>query len=224
MRPPRIEVPASAARSQMRAGRRDREFKGANGRTLKRPAIQGFAAIHNTTFAAAGRYVFFQEGCFWDSIYDGSNKLLLLDHDETKQVGSTELGLEFASTTSNSLVNGLAFRMPIGPENPDSHLIYETITSLKRPCVSVGIEILKKERLNVEGSDVDVVLKAKVLEISLVKEGAVPGTNACIVDLDNEDPWLSFAARSPHFALDKAYSNVLSGAHRLAEKIQKLVQ
>lgn len=224
MRPPRIDVPARAARLPMQAAsRRKHEFKAPDGSTLKRPGIQGFAAIHNTTFVASGRYVYFREGCFWDSIYDGSKKRLLLDHDDGKQVGSTDLGLEFASTTGLSQVNGLAFRMPIDRDNPDSELIYDTITNLDRPCVSVGITIEEKQTIVVDGSNVDIILKAKIDEISLVKEGAVPGTNASVVDLEHEDPWLFFAARSSMFALDKGYANLTAGAHRLVEKIQDLL-
>ena len=195
-------------------------FTDASGRELKRPAIQGFAAIFDTTFRYGGGNVFFQQGCIRD-IYEGGKKLLL-DHNEARQVGSTALGLEFANTCSANPVNGLAFRMPLSDDNEDSQVIYDTISSLERPCVSVGIEIEESEVIRVKDVDVKIVMRASLSEISLVPLGAVPGTNASIVDLMDHDPWLLMAARSNTFVSDKYVSNVDASAKRLVDKLAKL--
>ncbi|KUL93923.1 hypothetical protein DK26_19440 [Bosea sp. WAO] len=86
----------------------------------------------------------------------------------------------------------------------------------------MGIKFIDYETITVSGHKVDVVSSARLEEISLVKEGAVPGTNATVVDLDNEDPWLWAAARSNSFVRDKLHSNIQAGVQRILEKLQRL--
>lgn len=197
------------------------QFRGSDGKPLKKPGIQGFAAIYETTFSANGRLRFLKSGAISEGLYD-QNKLLLLDHKGTRQVGSSATGLEFANTSKHSPVNGLAFRMPLSEDNLESALIYNTIKELNRPCVSVGLKMTDYETIIVSGYEVDVVSMARLEEISLCYEGAVPGTNATIVDLENEDPWLLYAARSDSFVRDKLNSNIQSGCRRIVDKLQRL--
>ncbi|MDB5825743.1 MAG: hypothetical protein JWR21_4447 [Herminiimonas sp.] len=210
-----------AARGSRYEASKPARFVGSDGRILKRPAVQGFAAIYQTTFQAKGHYVFLQAGCLDDSIYQ-PGKLLLLDHSEQKQVGATSLGLEFANTSAANPVHGLAYRMPLDAANADSEMIFNTVSKLERPCVSIGISYDKAETIQVEGQDVEVVIKASLKEISLVREGAVPGTNASLVDLDDEEPWLWMAARSRRFVADKLIGNVEARAKRITDALRGL--
>lgn len=197
------------------------QFLGTDGKPFKKPGIQGFAAIYETTFSANGRFRFLQSGAISEGLYD-QNKLLLLDHKGTRQVGSSATGLEFANTSKHNPINGLAFRMPLSEDNPQSEVIYNAVKELNRPCVSVGLIMTEYETITVSGFEVDVVSKARLEEISLVYEGAIPGTNATIVDLENEEFWLFKAARSDSFVRDKLYSNIQSGGQRIIDKLQRL--
>ncbi|WP_105419196.1 HK97 family phage prohead protease [Neorhizobium sp. T25_27] len=236
MRGPAIYVPGGRPRSvedflsRSRSGHRQAapqptpraRFRDHSGKALDKPGIQGFAAIYDKAFRAGDRFVFLKAGCLWDSIYDGSKKRLLLDHNDAKDVGSTAYGLEFTETSKHHPVNGLAFRMPLSEDNPDAELIYNTITRQERPCVSVGIKFTDFETITVDGNRVDVVAKAVLEELSLVTEGAVPGTNAVVVDLATEEPWLFMAARSNKFIGDKFSANVQARCQRLIDMLARL--
>ncbi|KUL93924.1 hypothetical protein DK26_19445 [Bosea sp. WAO] len=68
------------------------QFRGSDGRLLREPGIQGFACLYDTTFLANAGFVFLKSGCFSDGLYD-QNKKFLLDHNDSKQVGSSQTGL-----------------------------------------------------------------------------------------------------------------------------------
>lgn len=215
MKPPRIEIPARAARLPLQAvSRRQHEFKDANGRTLKRPGIEGFACLTETAFQHDGRLVFFKAGAFTHSVHAPSNKLLLFDHADARSYGSTAAGLEFANTT-----RGLAFRMPL--DGVDGSTVYEAVTSGDRACVSVGCRYSDYETQIIAGRKVDVINSADLIEISLCRQGAVPETFATLVDLADEPP-LWEAARSPAFAARKVAANVDARVRRITDALNQL--
>lgn len=215
MRPPRIDLPARAARLPMQAAsRRRHEFKSADGRTLKRPGIEGFACLTETVFEHGGQLVFFKAGAFTNTVHSPATKRLLFDHADGRSYGSTASGLEFANTT-----RGLAFRMPL--EGEDGRLVHEAVTSGDRACVSVGCRYSDYETQTIAGYKVDVINSAELVEISLVSLGAVPETFATLVDLADEPP-LWEAARSPAFAGRKVAANVDARIRRIADALNQL--
>lgn len=189
-------------------------FLDSAGNEMKRPAIQGFACLYETAFIHGGRIVYFEAGAFIDTLYDGREKALLLNHDPKREVGSTVSGLEFANTT-----RGLAFRYPLAGD--DGETIYQNVADGKRACVSVGINIDASTMKRVNGHDVEVISRARLDEASLVEEGAVPETFASIVDLvDEPDLWT--AARSTAFGRAKAAANAAARAERVVKALQSL--
>ncbi len=189
-------------------------FLDSAGKEMKQPAIQGFACLYETAFVHGGRIVYFEAGAFIDTLYDGREKALLLNHDPKREVGSTASGLEFANTT-----RGLAFRYPLAGD--DGETIYHNVTDGKRACVSVGINIDSSTMKRVNGHEVEVIARARLDEASLVEEGAVPETFASIVDLvDEPDLWT--AARSLAFGRAKAAANAAARADRVVKALQAL--
>jgi HK97 family phage prohead protease len=226
MRPGGINVAVPAAvramqaridgRANGRAMKATPRFLDSSGNVMKRPAIQGFACLFDTAFEHEGRIVVFEMGAFIDTLHDCKPKALLFNHDSTRQVGSTSSGLEFANT-----IRGMAFRYPLAGE--DGETIYRNVVDGERACLSVGIAIEDSKVKRIAGHDVEVISRARLDEISLVAEGAVPETFASIVDLDSE-PDLWTAARSPSFTMSKASANASARARRVASHLKRLGQ
>lgn len=218
MRPAAIVIPGARPRAAARFLGREaplassaRTFEDSSGRELKQPAIQGFAAMFETAFEHEGRVVYFKSDAFVATLYDSQQRRLLLDHNGAKQVGSTASGLEFANTT-----RGLAFRIPL--DGDDGQIIHRNVIGGERACLSVGISIEEVETREIAGHVVDIVARASLAEISLVRQGAVPETFATIVDLANE-PDLWTAARQPAFARAKVVANVDARVRRIADAL-----
>lgn len=184
---------------------------------MKRPAIQGWAALHDHAFAHGGRVVYLKTGAFVSTLRDNRTKRMLLDHDEGREVGSTNSGLEFANA-----VEGLAFRMPL-TGNPSARLIADTVGNGERACVSVGISFSDFETREIHSHQVDIVSSARLLECSLVKDGAIASTFARIVDLDDEDASLWSACRKTGFSMDQRVANVQASGRRIIDNIRKAV-
>ncbi|WP_165219541.1 HK97 family phage prohead protease [Affinirhizobium pseudoryzae] len=193
------------------ASRRKPEFKALDGKTLKRPAIEGFACLTETVFEHGDRLVFFRAGAFTGTVHAPTTKRLLFDHADARSYGSTASGLEFANTT-----RGLAFRMPLAGD--DGCAVYDAVTSGERACVSVGVRYSDFETQTIAGYKVDVINSADLIEISLCRQGAVPETFAALVDIADEPP-LWEAARSPAFATRKVVANVDARVRRITEAL-----
>jgi HK97 family phage prohead protease len=232
-RPPLIEIPAMPAswdryrQSVMGGRRRIRDVEpeaeeeplrilGSDGKPMRQPALQGWAAIYNKAFEHSRRVVYLKSGCFISTIHDGKRKRLLLDHNDAHEVGSTDVGLEF----ENSL-KGLAFRMPLAG-NPSARRIADTVGAAERACASVGIRFTEHRTYEVDGLDVDIVDKAELFELSLVSQGAIANTFARVVDLEYEEKLLWSACRSPKFATDQLVTDMQVRIRRVTENLRKL--
>lgn len=192
-------------------------FYNSDGTENQRPAVQGWACLHNKPFAKDGRIVMFAGGCFIKSMCNSlQRKDVLLNHDPSLVVGSTDTGLEFCNH-----IDGLAFRLPLAG-NRHAGKIKDLIDSADNASVSVGIEIIAHEVRKVGGYEVFAITEARIEEISLVGEPAVDGTCASLVDLDREEPDLWFAARSNTFAMDKSRSNLATRGRRLEKRAHAL--
>jgi HK97 family phage prohead protease len=207
---------AAAAYARRFRGRTPACFFGSDGRELKRPGIQGWACLYDKAFALKDMIRAIRPGAFIETLYDGKPKRLLFDHDDSRELGATATGLEFASC-----IHGLAFRMPLAG-NDNAAEIYGAVSRNERACVSIGAEAVEYEMRKLpDGSEYQLISKCSVDEISLVSEGAVPNTYAAIVDLDDEDPDLWIAARSPAFGAAQAAANIGARAQRITDALAK---
>ncbi|MGO7319358.1 HK97 family phage prohead protease [Rhizobium ruizarguesonis] len=155
-------------------------------------------------------------GAFQGTLADGKRKKLLFDHDDRQEMGSTDNGLEFAATAK-----GLAFRMALSDDR-NGQMIYQAVMSNTRPCVSIGAD-LAESRVRWAGEiEYDFCARVDLQEISLVPEGAVESTYAMVVDLDEENPFLSLACREPSFAMDQAVANATARGQRVIDRLAKL--
>lgn len=190
-------------------------FRDSGGRKFNRPALQGYACLHGEPLFKDDECLVFELGCFTSSVHDTTQtKALLLDHDPQKVIGSE--GLEFANT-----IDGLAFRFPLdGVANGRD--IQDCIDQSSKSCVSVGCYLQESDYRIVAGIKVRFVTKARIEEISLVKDGAVPKTFARLVDLDDVDQDLWVEARKPGFRVDMSTAAVLATLRRIREGVEAL--
>jgi HK97 family phage prohead protease len=191
-------------------------FRNYAGRRVNRPALQGYAALYDEPFWKDGRIVVFDRACFRSSINrEEHHKELWIDHDPGKVVGVT--GLEFANT-----LDGLAFRFPLDSDSATAGAIRDCLDDSKKACVSVGCRIEESNFTKSGSTDVEWVLKAKLEEVSLVKQGAVPETFVALVDLDDCEPDLWSEARSSRFRTEKIHANISAKVRRICDGLQSL--
>ncbi|ODT27157.1 MAG: hypothetical protein ABS54_06315 [Hyphomicrobium sp. SCN 65-11] len=193
-----------------------RRFISSGGRELARPAVQGWACLHDKAFYANDRFRVLRLGAFSETLKDGKRKPLIFDHDGRREYGDTDTGLEFASC-----LQGLAFRMPIRDDEA-GRAIFDNVMSNKRPCVSIGADVIEKKIRWAKDIEFDDCARVDLREISLVPEGAVSNTFAAIVDLDDENPYLWAACRTSDFAAQATVANVSARATRLVERLEQL--
>lgn len=193
------------------------KFLGSDGRELKRPGIQGWACFYGQAFFATDRYRVIKTGALAGTIFDAKPKQLLFDHDPDLEIGSTETGLVFATSTK-----GLAFRMPLDG-NPNAAAIYEGVMGNTTSCVSIGADVREKEvRKTKDGVEYDYITLAGLREISLCEQGAVSNTYCRVVDLAEEEPDLWKASQSSKFQTDQAVANVSARGQRIADMLKSL--
>jgi phage head maturation protease len=193
-----------------------RRFLSSDNRELKRPGIQGFACLHDKAFFASGRWRAMKTGAFINTIFDGKPKQLLFEHNPKEVLA--ESGIEF-----ENCLDGLAFRMPLSASRRPFD-IYDAVMDNSKPCLSIGGEVVEHTVIKPQdGVEWDYVSKASLSEISLCYEGAVSGTFAKIVDIDEEEPNLWLACRTTGFTTDKAVANVTARARRISDMLKALV-
>jgi len=221
-----VELPRAVSRAASRVGGEDAPekgrsappvaFYGQDGRQFKRPAIQGLATSYGKpVLNEDGAFVVFQSGCFISAIYDNTRKRVLLDHDDSQEVGSTNDGLEFANT-----LDGLAFRMPL--KGSGAHIIGVNISNGERLAISIGSSFIEREEKIIDRHKVKLVTKATINEISLCRDPKFADAYATIVDLDEEPADLWTAARQPRFKTDGAVNKALRSLARIEEALARL--
>lgn len=192
----------------------EKKYLKADGTPMKRPGIQGWACLFDQAFAHEGRIVYLKNGCLNASIESPQRVRMLFDHKAEREVASTTGGLQLERTPV-----GLAFRLDLN-NSERAHEIFSTVDSGGRACVSVGISFEDYETKEIQGNKVDVVARAKLHEVSLVKAGAIERTFAEVVDLADCGPYLWIDCRQPAFARAQATSNALARVRKITDMLR----
>lgn len=153
-----------------------------------RPVIDGLAVTYGVDHEHPKTRVTerFAPGCF--ATADGTGVPVFLEHDY-----DCPMSLSAANLSLFDGPDGLAFRFN-PPRTTQGAAAVGMVRSRNRPCVSVGY-VVTKDRA--EGN-VRVITEARLVEMSLCKLGAVPGTFATVVDATTE-PEPAPATRSAWF-------------------------
>lgn len=179
---------------------------------IERPALQGYACLFDEPIFHDGEYIVFSHGCFPAALYDPDSVGLWESHDSSKILATT--GLEL---TTNA--DGLAFRFQIDEVSPAAKKIQRCIENSARACVSVGCEIMESEMRPVAGVGVRYITRAKVKEISLVYQGAVPETFVSLVSMNDVDSNLYAETLTRRFSREKTCANMLARLRRIQDKL-----
>lgn len=182
---------------------------------LIRPALQGLACQYDTVFADnEGRLLVLQSGSLTKSLHDGRPKRLLVDHDDTLEVGSSNAGLEF----DNNGAFGLSMRFPLSNSAVHTRLA-EFVRDGKRACLSIGGAITKAQTKTIAGHQVEFVEEFRLDEVSVCFQGANTPAFVELIDLDNEQASLAAAAREPGFRTKVAVNKAVATTRRIDQRL-----
>lgn len=230
-----IELPAGLQR--LRARRDGRWFAqrgggrlsarepivGYDGRTLREPALQGFACVYGQAVPKPRHnlFVVFEPGCFSATLAsraDGDRRRVLLDHDECQRVAGPSDGLELVDTGE-----GLAFRLLLA-DLPRGAEIAAMVRNNERRSLSVGVDFGETEEKVVASERVLLVKRAVLQEISLVGDPGVRDANLALVDIADWPGDFAAIAKSAGFASAHAVNRLARNMERTAQKLEQAGQ
>ncbi|RCW80927.1 HK97 family phage prohead protease [Phyllobacterium bourgognense] len=135
-------------------------------------ALQGYVVRYNKPHVFKGAVDVFVKGSFDASLASRKRIEFWIDHKSGTEMASTDDDLELMSDET-----GLAFRL----KNPPTPLIAE-VRSRRITAMSAGSRTLRQEYKEVGGERVRFILEADLVEISMVKAGAVKQAFIDVVD------------------------------------------
>jgi len=119
----------------------------------------------------------FVPGCFADSLRSGKTIQFRLQHEAANVVATTRDNL----TIVDDPKVGLTFRLRV-PGTMIGQIVASMVQKESRTNMSIGYSILDDVVRNIAGHQVRLITEADLLELSLVKEGAIRRAFAMIVD------------------------------------------
>jgi HK97 family phage prohead protease len=141
--------------------------------------IQGQASAFEKPILHGDKIIILRSGCFDECLKSGRQIDMLMDHDATKSLGSTENRLLLYASEKS-----LVFRFLI-PERGSKEYADVSDDLDYFIAVSIGYKNAKTEISVVDGVNVVTVISADLEEVSLLeKAGAVPTTFARVVDIE----------------------------------------
>ncbi|UGX97105.1 HK97 family phage prohead protease [Bradyrhizobium barranii subsp. barranii] len=170
-------------------------------------ALDGQAIKFDVTFPYRGDLIMLRAGCFGDA--SNTRVGLWVDHDGAFEVASTDDAVELVIDDES-----VQFRLDLGSCKLGP-VIARMCQSDNRSSVSVGADILAEHKETIGGERVRVVTRAKLKEISIVKEGAA-GENAFAMVVDKTvTPKPVAGSRSMFFNASRTLSKVSRTVRKL---------
>jgi HK97 family phage prohead protease len=140
--------------------------------TPSRRYIGGIACKYGKPHLHRGRFEVMARGCFATTMIKPNAVIrFVVAHDEGELIATTMDGLKLRSDNV-----ALYFALAI-PNSAAGDKAYRLVKSGEMTQMSVGYSIRDEEDMTVAGETVRFIRAATLNEISLVKKGAVPGTN-----------------------------------------------
>lgn len=169
---PRIEISAVDMMKHQRHMDRYQSFTGrarpirAASESVVDMCLDGQPIVYNVPLVKDGEIWVFEPGCFQSSLNGSEPIYFQIDHDQSQRVASTENGVTFLDTPDQLMVR-------LDLEDADrAREIRQMVESGQRACMSVGIRH-DQEHVKMYGKhEVRVITKAKLLEVSIVRDGA----------------------------------------------------
>jgi HK97 family phage prohead protease len=137
--------------------------------SVKDRAVDGQVLRFNIPFAYKDGIVMFEPDAFGD--VEDHCVAFCIDHELETAVASTDNGLQLIVDD-----DGIQFRLDL-EQAANGYVVARLCEIGNREAMSVGCDLLEERTKNIAGHDVRVVSRARLREISLVKNGAA-GENA----------------------------------------------
>jgi HK97 family phage prohead protease len=166
--------------------------------------LQGVPFKFNTLFFHGDKWKYIPDGAFDESLKSNRVVRMLLEHDDA---------LEFGDSKSNLILHadtyGIAFRCHLR-DDPISLQVRALADSKAFTECSIGFSYAASntETRAVSMTDVLFIYKATLHEISFLKAGACPETNAGIEDVNNLGP-LFLDCKSLRLVSDNKFTEVM---------------
>jgi HK97 family phage prohead protease len=142
---------------------------------LQGDELRGVGCVYGVVHSGkGGRKEAFVPGCFARSLASNQAIRLLLEHDESKLLATRADSLKVMSDDQS-----LSISCQI-PDTAAGRQLKEAVNDDGLVECSVGYLIEEKFDRTIAGETVTFITDARLLEISLVRKGAVPGTKASI--------------------------------------------
>lgn len=150
--------------------------------SVKDIVIEGYAILYNEPLINSGEINVIEAGSLSSSLQSAAPIFLQVNHDKERRIASTEDALAFVDD-----VVGLGFRVDL-EETKNGSYIKQLVSSRQNAAVSVGL-IIEESRVEKVGKhSVRFISRAKLNEISLVREGACADAFAGIVNSNYSEP------------------------------------
>lgn len=144
------------------------------------PRVDVVALRYRSCFKYQGDWYAFLPGCFDDSLEDGVG--LWIDHQEATCQATTKSGLNIVSDDDS-------LRLSIDLDKVRQPTVVSGILrSESRSAASIGCTILASEDHIIDGLDVRIVSRARLNEVSLVRQGSHQHAFATLVDNNSTPP------------------------------------
>jgi HK97 family phage prohead protease len=147
----------------------------------KRYHLQGYALRWRTAIQLGdNRFAYFMPGSI-PSLMAHPPKSFHFDHDESVTITTTRGGLVLLSDDY-----GIAMRV-IVPRTPLGRKAVALCKSNDRQALSIGVTMDDSSDVEIDGSTIEVVTRATLAEVSMVKRGACGPAYCVLIDADNCD-------------------------------------
>ena len=173
---------------------------------MRQPVLQGWAATYGTPHIYKGNVDIFSATAFKDTLEAKSVVRFQLDHDDDFIVADTTDRLELKTDEK-----GLGFRLSLNDDG-----LGELVKQRKFDAVSVAYAPIETKTYLVDGKPWRLIKKAKLVEISLVRRGAVKQAFAMLVDAADLRS-LEVEMKGSNFGAESAYRKMMQTIEDLME-------
>lgn len=214
-RPGRLEYGAAVSvRWTPEEERREIERLSSGQRMLIGGYATRFFKPHASKYAECGIEAF-APGAFARTLIEKSDVRLLEDHEERKLLGISGASLHLWADNV-----GLSFKAEL-PNTFEGQRVYAGIKAGAKCGLSIGYRTDEAETKRIAGSNIRIIYAARLNEISIVDEPAVPGTFAvCLADGEKLDrPFIQTKGEADLEAAAARFKETLRAAQKvLAER------
>lgn len=179
---------------------------------MRSPCLDGFATLYNKAYVHDGQVKVLRPGCFAGTLRAEKSVDFFVEHDRENAVASTRDNLSLVDRPE-----GLAFRLRL-PKTMLGYVVGRMVDNDNKVGMSIGYRANVDECRDIGGTPVRIISDAELVEISLVRRGAVALAFTAMVDGDDV-PSPTAESLSPTFELRQSWHRLETAFRRLEETL-----